>query len=137
MERVLRKVLTNYLEVNNMINVNQHGFRSKHSCCTQLLAHINYIFSHSIEGHEVDCIYIDYAKAFDKVDHGLLIHKLKSYGVKGKFINWIQNFLQGRTQTVCVDNVHSYSTPVQSGVPQGSVLAPCSLLSTVMTCQIF
>ena len=80
-ERVLRRLFSAHMEGNNLLNINQHGFRENHSCCTQLLAHTNYIFSNSIIGNEIDCIYIDYAKAFDKVDHGLLLKKVELYGI--------------------------------------------------------
>jgi hypothetical protein len=72
----------------------------------------------------MDSIYIDYAKAFDKVDHGLLLKKLKYYGIVGNYYNWIENFLKDRKQTVYSNNCFSYNTTVVSGVPQGSVLGP-------------
>ena len=124
MERVLRREISDHLERNNLINFNQHGFRRKHSCSTQLLSHMYYILSNVVEGKEIDSIYIDFAKAFDKVDHGLLIQKLKFYGISDTFLTWISNFLSNRTQTVLINNHHSYPTSVQSGVPQGSVLGP-------------
>ena len=113
-----------HLEQHALINNNQHGFRKNRNCATQLLSQLNFILSNSVEGHEVDSIYIDFAKAFDKVDHGLLLRKLNHYGIRGNFLNWIENFLKGRTQTVFVNNHSSYSTSVTSGVPQGSVLGP-------------
>ena len=123
-ERVIRKVLMEYLEEFNLINDNQHGFRQNRSCATQLLSQLDFILSNSVEGYDVDSIYIDFAKAFDKVDHGLLIQKLNHYGIRGNFLNWIVNFLDERTQTVFINNHFSYSTSVISGVPQGSVLGP-------------
>ena len=123
MERVLKKQITCYLETSNLINANQHGFRHNHSCSTQLLSQLHYILSNSVKGLGIDSIYIDYAKAFDKVDHGLLLKKLKCYGIVGNYFNWIVNFLQDRRQTVFVNDSFSYETSVISGVPQGSVLA--------------
>ena len=123
-ERILRKYLTFYFEVNHFFNNNQHGFRSERSCSTQLLAHITHILTNSSNGHDTDCIYVDYAKAFDKIDHGLLLKKLHSYSIPKSYINWIKNFLMERTQTVYLNNNFSYPTPVMSGVPQGSVLGP-------------
>ena len=113
-----------YLEVNNLINANQHGFRSGHNCATQLISQLYFVLSNCVEGHGVDSLYIDYAKAFDKVDHGLLRKKLQFYGIAGEFYNWISNFLEDRCQSVIVNNCLSYPTPVLSGVPQGSVLGP-------------
>ena len=80
------------------------------------------------QGKHSDCIYLDYAKAFDKVDHELLIHKLKCYGIRGKLLEWIKSFLSGRTQYVALNGIHSYKSEVKSGVPQGTVLGPLLFL---------
>ena len=74
-ERVLRQHISDHLENNLLINVNQHGFRKNHNCTTQLLSFLNYIFSNAVQGDEIDSIYVDFSKAFDKVDHGLLLKK--------------------------------------------------------------
>ena len=80
------------------------------------------------EGANVDAIYLDFAKAFDKVDHGLLLHKLKRVGVKGKMGRWIQEFLKNRENQVLVDDQKSLIFFLKSGVPQGSVLGPILFL---------
>ena len=80
------------------------------------------------EGSNIDAVYLDFAKAFDKVDHGLLLHKLKQMGVKGKLGRWIQNFLKGRTNEVLVDDQKSLKFLLKSGIPQGSVLGPILFL---------
>ena len=67
---------------------------------TQLLSHINNILNNSINGDDTDCIYIDYSKAFDKVDHGALLRKLEHYKIPIKYMKWIDNFLKGRVETV-------------------------------------
>ena len=123
-ERIIRDRLVNFFESNSLINCNQHGFRHNLSCATQLLSHISFVFSNLVEGNDVDCVYIDYAKAFDKVDHQILLQKLKQYGVPQKYLTWIYCFLTNRVQTVFNNGSYSYTTPVLSGVPQGSVLGP-------------
>ena len=75
-------------------------------------------------GAETDVLYLDFAKAFDKVDHNLLIAKLQIYGIQGKLLDWIRSFLRDRSQIVTVDGFHSVEKPVLSGIPQGSVLGP-------------
>ena len=75
-------------------------------------------------GDEVDVIYLDYAKAFDKVDHKILLAKLKCYGIIGKMYKWIEEFLTNRVQTVVVEGKKSTYQIVLSGVTQGTVLGP-------------
>ena len=77
MERVIRAKLVNYFESNNIFNANQHGFRKNRSCLSQLLCHLNNIQTLLISNNSVDTVYVDYAKAFDKVDHSFLIKKLE------------------------------------------------------------
>jgi hypothetical protein len=77
---------------------------------------------------------MDFSKAFDKVSHSLIIHKLKHYGITGKTNGWIKNFLSDMTQSVVVEDETSTSIPVESGVPQVSVLGP-SLLPICFSCD--
>ena len=123
-ERVIRQRMVKFLEENSILSSTQHGFRKGRSCLTQLLAHYDRIMQNLNSGQETDVIYLDYAKAFDKVDHNTLLKKLHRYGIRGKLHNWIKEFLINRTQTVVIDGHHSVYENVKSGVPQGSVLGP-------------
>ena len=79
-------------------------------------------------GHQIDILFLDFSKAFDKVPHEPLLHKLDHYGIRGTYLEWIKQFLIDRTQQVVIENKFSDSTPVISGVPQGSVLGPLLFL---------
>ena len=73
-------------------------------------------------------VYLDFAKAFDKVDHQILLEKLKKYNISGELYNWLSEYLSNRRQAVVIQGTKSYEANVQSGVPQGTVLGPLLFL---------
>ena len=127
-EKIVVKNLAKFLEENGHMNENQHGFRAKRSCLSQLIAHYELILEALESNAAVDVIYLDFSKAFDKVDHGILMQKLKKYNITGELGIWIHNFLLNRTQQVTVEKCLSTESQVISGVPQGSVLGPLLFL---------
>jgi hypothetical protein len=111
-------------EETNILYPLQHGFRKGRSCETQLIEFVDDISKNIQEGRQTDILIMGFAKAFDKVNRSLLIHKLRYYGTDGKATRWIQNWLEDRQQTVVLNGVSSEVVIVDSGVPQASVLVP-------------
>ena len=131
MEHILVSNIMTHFDSNNLLTPFQHGFRSKHSCETQLISFTQEIFDNLENGKQSDLIIMDFSKAFEKVDHNLLIYKLFNMGVNLKAVSWIKSFLQSRNQSVVVEGKQSPSVPVMSGVPQISVLGPCLFLAYI------
>ena len=102
----------------------QHGFISGKSCVTNLLEVLDYIGSELDNGGQVDAIYLDLSKAFDKVSHSRLKQKLRMAGFGGNLIQWFDSYLMNRQQCVTVLGATSATLPVTSGVPKGSILGP-------------
>ena len=124
LETFIRDPMQNFLESQNLYSKCQHGFRRGKSCTSQLLEVMEDFTTLLDRGENFDTIYLDFKKAFDSVPHKRLLKKMEMYGVTGNLLAWTEDFLSNRTQTVKVGDAESKSSPVISGIPQGSVLGP-------------
>jgi hypothetical protein len=117
-----------HLDEHSILCDNQHGFRSKRSCETQLIITIEEITRKLVTGEQVDIILLDVSKAFDKVPHRRLLHRLRYYIIRNNTFIWIQDFLSHRTQEVHLESRKSITADMLSGVPRGTVLGPLLFL---------
>ena len=122
-KRVLKTYIAKHLETNNLLKENQHGFMSGRSTQSLLLHHYGNVFEALSEGVRIDTVYLDFAKAFDKVNQDILLKKVINHRIKGKIGVWIRNFLHDRKYKVVANGAMSEEQNVMSGVPQGTVLA--------------
>ena len=123
-ERIISKQILAFLERKGLLNNTQHGFRSGRSCLSVLLNFFDNLMNMIDIDTTVDMIYLDFSKAFDKVDHGIVLHKLRDLGITGNLGVWFHQFLSDMTQFVILPGGVSKDSPVLSVVPQGTILGP-------------
>ena len=127
-EKIFRKQVLTFISHRGYLNNTQHGFRSGRSCMSALFDVYDNIMHMINNQSTVDMIYLDFSKAFDKVDHGILLHKLRDLGIRDRLGLWFFHFLNNRQHYVRMPDGISQPHPVLSGVPQGTVLGPLLFL---------
>ena len=120
-ETFIKEKFMSHLEEQELLSKKQNGFISGRSTTIQLFNYLDQSIQTIVDGGVVDTIYLDFAKAFDTVQHNRLLAKLHAYGIRGKMLNWISEFIRGRSQEVIVNGAKSETAPVLSGIPQGTV----------------
>ena len=127
-EKLMHSRLYSFLEKFKCLYKLQYGFRNKHST-NHALIQITETIRKAIDDGDLACgVFIDLQKAFDTVNHKILINKLNYYGIRGTANNWFKTYLSNRMQYVSVNNYHSTTSVITHGVPQGSVLGPLLFL---------
>ena len=111
------------LENHEIISDKQHVIQKEHSTCANILEFWDKITDLAGQRNPTSIIYTDLRKAFDSILHDLLLLKLDGYGIRGKNLAWLRNYLHGRKQKVLINGTTSNCVDVENGVPQGGVLS--------------
>ncbi len=123
-EKVIFKQLYDFFQTNKLFYNSQYGFRTQHSTEYAALEVIDRIVT-SMDKNDIPInIYIDLSKAFDTLDHDILLHKLSYYGINGIALDLMKSYLTNRKQYVEIDKIKSETMVLKTGVPQGSILGP-------------
>lgn len=128
LEKLIYNRVYNYLDKHEILYKYQFGFRPNHSTSLAVLEVVDYCYQNLSAHNDVLGIYIDISKAFDTVDHVILLKKLYHYGIRGSLYEWFKSYLSGRTQFCSIGSEASSLVDVNMGVPQGSILGPLLFL---------
>ena len=136
MEKWIHLKFMKYLNDNKLLQEKQSGFRAGHSTESALILLIDTWLKAINEGKFVGCVIIDFRKAFDLVDHAVLLKKLDIYKCGKSALSWFKSYLSTRTQIESYKHSKSDTENITCGVPQGSILGPLLFLYLLMICLL-
>jgi hypothetical protein len=133
LEKIMYKKVVGFLEPNNLLNEHQYGFRSKHSTIHPIIHLLNHCAEVNNKSNKefTLAIFCDLSKAFDVIDHEILLKKLNTYGLRGTVNKWFRNYLSNRSQYTDLVGGKSPTNNIYCGIPQGSILGPLLYLTFV------
>ena len=124
LEKIVYSRLLDFLNIHDIISNSQFGFRQKHSTSHAILTFIEKITKAIDKSYHTVGVFLDLSKAFDTIDHDILLKKLYHYGIRGKALEWFRSYLKNRKQFVTINGHCSSHQYLDCGVPQGSLLGP-------------
>ena len=127
-EKIVHERITEFLDTNKILSDGQFGFQKGKSTSCAILHLTNFIYKCKANKETGCAIFLDLAKAFDTVNHSILLKKLEKIGIRGPVLSWFRSYLENRIQSVCCNQVNSEPLHMSHGVPQGSVLGPLLFL---------
>ena len=131
LERAVHTIIYAYLQEYNLLSTYQSGYRPLHSTSTCLIDVTNRLLQNIDKGQLTGMVFLDLSKAFDTIDHDVVLNKLMALGFSDSAIVWIRACLTNRTQSVCVNGVLSDPQSIAFGVPQGSLLGPLLFITYI------
>ena len=123
-EKIISKYIIEFMDENKLFYGNQFGFRKQHSTCHAIITLVEKVSKALNTGKIIVGVFLDFKKAFDTVDHIILLRKLQSYGIRGNVHAWLHSYLNNRSQYVHFNDYNSDIKHITHGVPQGSILGP-------------
>ena len=123
-EKIMASHIMDFLDTNNILYDKQFGFRKSHSTSHAIITLVDKVFRALDTGKFIVRVFLDLKKAFDTVDHTILLKKLHAYGIRDNHLDWFKSYLHNRTQYVTYNNARSDIKTITHGVPQGSILGP-------------
>ena len=124
LERIIHAQLTHYLDVNKILAENQYGFRNGRSTSTAIFDVLKNLYGNWNENNFSGCVFVDFSRAFDTIDHNILIEKLKLYGFDKTSLTFVKSYMASRIQKTTVNGFTSSQAKVSCGTAQGSILGP-------------